>query len=161
MPCSLRMGFIRAPATGSFICRNTETCGVEVSNCRKSVRHHLKKFHKLPASVIASVWLAASRFSAEFPVTHPLREHYKTSGGRHGCLLKIHGLPILGYKECPTCFRMFPTEDGLRRHFGQKHRTMTRWMPGHLRQFRASLLRPIAPRRSFSSWCARRGRADC
>ncbi len=47
-------------ATGSFICTNTETCSGEISNCpAKAMRHHLKKFHKLHKSVIATVWSAA------------------------------------------------------------------------------------------------------
>ncbi len=90
------------------------------------MRHHLKKFQKLPASVIASVWLSASRWGAEFSATHPLREKYKAGDGRHVCLPKIDGLPTLSCKECPTCSRLFPTEEGPRRHFAQKHEGISR-----------------------------------
>ncbi len=48
-------------ATGSFICTNTET-----SNRRNAMRHNLTEFHKLLGSVIAAVWLAASRLIADF-----------------------------------------------------------------------------------------------
>ncbi len=119
-------GLRPCPALGSIICINTETCGGEISNCRKAMRHHLTKYHGLSGSIVASLWLAASRLSAEFPATHPLREKYKSGGGSHGCLPKINGLPIVWCKECPTCSRMFPSEEGLRRHCSKKHEGISR-----------------------------------
>ncbi len=148
-------------ATGSFICTNTETCSGEISNCRKAMRHHLKKFHKLHKSVIATVWSAASRLSVDFPATHPLREKYKSGCGRHGCLPKIDGLPILWCKECPKCSRLFRTDEGLRRHCGREHEGMSSKEIRELEKVPWPVsFEPSRRRRSFPGCCARRRRTD-
>lgn len=56
-----------------------------------------------------------------FLMTHPLPEKYKSGGGRHRCLTKIDGLPIVRCQDLPTCSLLFRTEEGLRMHCSQKH----------------------------------------
>ncbi len=133
-------GLRLSAATGSFICTKPGTCGIEIRNCRKALAKHLAKWHKVLPSVRSSLWLAASRLSADFPATHSLREKYKSGGGRHGCLPKIDGLPIVWCKECPTCSRLFPSDEGLRRHFNRMHDGISRKDTRALKKFHASLL---------------------
>ncbi len=109
------------PTTGSFICSRAESCGIEIPNCEKSMRQHLHRNHNASKSVEDSVWLAASRLAAAFPEIHPLREKYKSGGGEHGCLPRIEGLPLLWCKQCPTCLRLFPKDEGLRNHCKKMH----------------------------------------
>ncbi len=126
MLCLPFMGSVRAPSLGLLSVRIQKTAVLKSAIFRDAMRHHLQKYHKLPRSVVRSVRLAASRLSAEFPATHPLREKYKSGGGRHGCLPKIDGLPMLWCKECPTCLRLFAGDEGLRKHCSRMHDGISR-----------------------------------
>ncbi len=158
--CFLVTGSVRAPATGSFICTNTETCSGEISNCRKAMRHHLKKFHKLDKSVIATVWSAASRLSVDFPATHPLREKYNLVVVGMDASPRSTVFPFCGarsVRSAPDCFAPTKGSEGI------AARSMKGCQVKRSGNSRSSLpvsFEPSRRRRSFPGCCARRRRTD-